>query len=66
MFEAGSKIVKALNITGPFNAQFIVSTKDDSVKVIGAPQFLTFPVVPLSYALECIPTVIKRHLETIV
>ena len=28
---------QALNITGPFNAQFIVNKADDTVKVIGAP-----------------------------
>jgi carbamoyl-phosphate synthase large subunit len=32
--ENGRKVCKALNITGPFNAQFIVSPKDGSVKII--------------------------------
>jgi carbamoyl-phosphate synthase large subunit len=32
IYEAGCKVAKALEITGPFNAQFIV--KDDEIKII--------------------------------
>jgi len=34
VFENGTAICKALNITGPFNAQFIVDSRDDTVKII--------------------------------
>jgi len=34
VYENGQKVVEALNISGPFNCQFIVDYRDDTVKII--------------------------------
>jgi carbamoyl-phosphate synthase/aspartate carbamoyltransferase len=65
VFEAGSKIVEALKITGPFNAQFIVSPTDGSVKVIecNVRASRSFPFISKILGVDFIQQAVKAMLD---
>jgi len=65
VFENGSAICKALNITGPFNAQFIVNKADDTVKVIecNVRASRSFPFVSKILGVDFIRQAVKAMLN---
>lgn len=61
----GTKICKALNITGPFNAQFIVDERDDTVKMIecNVRASRSFPFVSKILGVDFIQQAVKCMLD---